>query len=337
MMLKRLLLAVSLCCLLTTLAAQDPVFSQFYAAPLRLNPALAGVSTAPRLSLNYRAQHTSYPSAFTTIAASYEMPIENTPSSVGLRLMSDRQLEGAYKNTEFAFVYSYDVQVNDYINARLGLAAGILSTSLDFTTLTFGDELDPAVGANGATMEALAAASKTSADFGAGIILYGKNYYGGISFDHMNRPDESLIELNTNLFAGRPQRFTITGGAQFKVKRFSNRRRPSYVTPNFLYASQAEFRQLNLGAYFGYGPLAIGGWYRHAFENADGLIAAIRFRQDVLQIGLSYDAVTSALRTVPGGLGATFEASITIDISQSKSLQRRRKADRYNDCFGMFR
>lgn len=334
---KKLLLAFLFCAVLLPLGAQDAVFSQFYAAPLRLNPALAGVSTAPRFTANYRAQHTSYPSAFTTIAASYEQPIEGTPSSFGLRLMSDRQLEGAYKNTEFALVYSYDVQVNDYINARLGLAAGILSTSLDFNTLTFGDVLDPVIGADGATMEALAAASKTSADFGMGIVLYGKNYYGGISFDHMNRPDESLIELNSNLYSGRPQRMTITAGAQFDIKRFSNRRRPSYITPNFLYASQAKFRQLNMGAYFGYGDVAIGGWYRHAFENADGFIAAISVRKDVLKIGFSYDAVVSALRSVPGGLGSTFEVSLTIDVAQSKSLQRRRKADRYNDCFGMFR
>jgi len=321
-MLNRLLFSALLLCFLSPLAAQDPVLSQFYAAPLRLNPAFAGVSTAPRIALNYRSQHTAYPSAFTTIAASYEQPIEKTPSSFGLRMMSDRQLEGAYKNTELALVYSYDVQVNEYINARLGLSAGILSTSLDFNTLTFGDVLDPTIGADGVTMEALAAQSKTSADFGAGIVLYGKNYFGGISFDHLNRPDESLIELNSNLYAGRPQRFTITGG---------------YITPNFLFTSQGRFKQLNTGAYFGYGPVAVGGWYRYAFENGDALIASIRFRQDVLQIGLSYDAVTSALRTVPGGLGATYEVSVTIDLSQSKELQRRRKANRYNDCFGMFR
>ncbi len=336
-MLKQYFLLFLLLVLVAPLSAQDPVFSQFYAAPLRLNPALAGVSTAPRLTANYRAQHTTYPSAFTTIAASYEQPIQKTPSSFGVRMMSDRQLEGAYRNTEVSLVYSYDVKINRELGARLGLAAGILNTSLDFNTLTFGDVLDPAVGASGVTMEALAAAAKTSADFGAGIVVYGQNYYGGVSFEHLNRPDESLIEFNTGLFAGRPQRMTLTGGAQIKVKRFSNRRRPSYITPNFLYTSQAQFKQLNLGAYFGYGPVAIGGWYRHAFENADGLIAAIRFRQDVLQIGISYDAVTSALRTVPGGLGATFEVSVGIDLAGSKELQRKRKADRYNDCFGMFR
>lgn len=327
------------CVLLSTLSlqAQDPVFSQFYAAPLRLNPALAGISTAPRIALNYRAQHTSYPSAFTTIAASYEQPIEGTPSSIGLRMMSDRQLEGAYKNTEVGLVYSYDVQFNKELHARLGLAAGILSTSLDFQTLTFGDVLDPEIGANGVTMETLEGAAKTSADFGAGIVLYGKNYYGGFSFEHLNRPDESLIAANDNLYSGRPQRFTVTAGAQFNVRRYSNRRRPAYITPNLLFASQAQFQQLNVGAYAGYGPVAIGGWYRHAFENADGFIASVSFRQDVLKIGFSYDAVVSALRTVPGGLGSTFEVSLMIDLADSRELQRKRAADRYNDCFGMFR
>lgn len=320
-----------------SLQAQDPIFSQFYAAPLRLNPGLAGVSTAPRLALNYRAQHTTYPSAYTTIAASYEQPIEGTPSGIGLRMMSDRQLEGAYKNTEVGAIYSYDVQFNDQLHARIGLAVGILSTSLDFQSLTFGDVLDPESGANGVTMESLQAASKTSADIGAGIVLHGKSYYWGFSFEHLNRPDESLIEINENLYTGRPQRLTVTGGAQINIKRYSNRRRPSYITPNFLFASQARFKQLNIGAYAGYGPLAIGGWYRHGFENADGLIASIAVRQDIVKIGFSYDAVVSQLRSVPGGLGATYEVSLIIDLAESKELQRRRSANRYNDCFGMFR
>lgn len=335
---QKTLFTLLLTALLLPLGAQDPVFSQFYASPLRLNPAFAGIGTAPRIVANYRAQHTTYPSAFTTFAASYDQPIERTPSSVGLRLMSDQQLEGAYKNTEVAFVYSYDVRINKETHARLGLAGGIFSTSLDFSRLSFGDVLDPATGNTGeATAERLAALSKTSADFGAGILISSKFFYGGWSFEHMNRPDEQLSAFGDNLYAGRPMRITVTGGAQLKIKRYSNRRRPSYVTPNFLYVSQAGLRQLNTGAYFGYGPVAIGAWYRHAFQNADGLIGAISFRQDVLRIGISYDAVLSDLRNVPGGLGSTLEASVIIDMGNSKELQRRRKADRYNDCYGMFR
>ncbi len=36
--------------------AQDPEFSQFYANPLYLNPALAGANICPRAILNYRNQ-----------------------------------------------------------------------------------------------------------------------------------------------------------------------------------------------------------------------------------------------------------------------------------------
>ena len=37
--------------------AQDPHFSQFYANPLYLNPALTGSSIGPRYLLNYRNCH----------------------------------------------------------------------------------------------------------------------------------------------------------------------------------------------------------------------------------------------------------------------------------------
>ncbi|NJC25828.1 PorP/SprF family type IX secretion system membrane protein [Neolewinella antarctica] len=319
------------------LSAQDPVFSQFYAAPLRLNPALAGIGAAPRLTVNYRTQHTSYPSAFVTMAASYEQPVAKTPSSFGVRFMSDRQLEGAYRNTEAALVYSYDVQFTPTLHARLGLAAGILNTSLDFSRLTFGDILDPVTGsAEGTSREILEAASNTSADFGAGVVVYGGSHYGGVSFEHINRPDENLFELNNQLYSGRPQRLTLTAGSQIDLKSISTRKRPAYVTPNILYVGQAKLRQLTLGSYFGYGPLAIGGWYRHAFENADGFITAVSFRQDILRVGFSYDAVVSDLRNVPGGLGATFEVSVMIDFADSDRLKKNRFRRRYSECFRMF-
>ena len=333
----RLLSILLLSVLGTTLVAQDPVFSQFYASPVRLNPALAGVSGASRVTVNYRAQHTSYPSAFTTLAASFEQPIARTPSSFAVRFMSDRQLDGAYRNTEAGLVYSYDVKFSKRFHARLGMSAGLLNTSLDYNRLIFGDVLTARSGAEGVTQEQLIAASRTSADLGAGIVLYGGPFYGGVSFEHLNRPREDLFEVNDQLYSGRPQRLTVTGGAQLNVKRYNNRRRPAYVTPNFLFVSQAKLKQLVLGSYFGYGPVAVGVWYRHAFQNADAFITSISFRQDVVRVGFSYDAVVSGLRTVPGGLGATFEASVIIDFADSASLQSKRWRSRFNDCFGMFR
>ena len=38
------------------LKGQDPHFSQYYANPLYLNPALAGSQICPRLAFNFRSQ-----------------------------------------------------------------------------------------------------------------------------------------------------------------------------------------------------------------------------------------------------------------------------------------
>ena len=334
----RMALLFLLCwCLLSGgVGAQDAVFSQFYASPMQLNPAFTGISAAPRLTANYRSQHTDYPSAFRTVAASLEVPLYRQPSSFGFRMLTDSQLEGLYRNTQAALVYAYDIQVTKELHARIGLSAGLLTTRLDFDGLVFGDMIDP-LGPNTATAEQLRSLSRTSVDLGTGILVYGGNLYGGFSIEHLNRPEEGLLLLDNNLYAGRPQRFSLHGGAQIDVKRYSNPRRPVYVTPNFLYTSQAQLQQLNLGAYFGYGQFAVGGWYRHAFGNPDGFIGAVTFREEILKIGISYDAVVSALRSVPGGLGATLEVSVAVDFGDSREVRRRRHADRYNDCLGMFR
>lgn len=321
----------------TQLSAQDAVFSQFYAAPLQLNPALAGIAIAPRVGVNYRTQYGAFPNAYRTFAASYEQPFEGKPSSIGLSLMNNIQADGAYRTTNFKAIYSYEVRVNEELYARMGLSVGAIQTRVDFNQLVFGDQLDAIDGNTGAaTAEDLIAGNKISFDAGAGIVLYAGSLFGGFSLDHLTRPDESLIELNQNLYAGRPMRMNLHFGGQIKLKRYTNRRRPAYVTPNLLYSRQAAFQQLDLGAYFGYGKFFLGGWYRHAFENADAAIAVVGFREGVLRIGYSYDATLSALRNVPGGLGGTHEISMSLNFGDSKSLQRKRFRSRFNDCFGMF-
>lgn len=319
--------------------AQDPVFSQFYAAPLRLNPAFTGISAAPRITVNYRAQYVTFPNAFTTYAVGYEQPIANTPSAFGLSAMVDQQADGAYTNTYFAGTYSYEVQMGEELRARLGLSAGLLQTSIDFDRFIFGDVVDPVNGAGDptSTMEALQSDARTDFDAGMGLLIYARGLYGGISIDHLNRPNESLFEVNENLYAGRPLRLSFHAGGQINLKRYSNRRRPAYVTPNILYTRQAAFEQLMVGAYFGYGALYLGGWFREGFENRDALIALVGVRQGVFRLGYSYDITVSPLRAVPGGLGGVHEISLAFDFGESKELQRRRFRDRYNDCFGMFR
>lgn len=52
--------------------AQDVQFSQFYNAPLYLNPALTGTSHSSRAILNYRNQWPTAGKPFITYAASFD-------------------------------------------------------------------------------------------------------------------------------------------------------------------------------------------------------------------------------------------------------------------------
>ena len=60
--------------------AQDPEFTQFYAAPVYTNPAMAGTGTCNgggRVALNYRNQWPSLPGTFITTSASYDQHFDN--------------------------------------------------------------------------------------------------------------------------------------------------------------------------------------------------------------------------------------------------------------------
>ncbi|HEU0065301.1 MAG TPA: type IX secretion system membrane protein PorP/SprF, partial [Flavisolibacter sp.] len=56
--------------------AQDPNFSQFFASPLTLNPALTGkFDGVYRVAINYRNQWPTINNAFTTATASFDAGI----------------------------------------------------------------------------------------------------------------------------------------------------------------------------------------------------------------------------------------------------------------------
>ncbi len=66
-----------------TVTAQDPQFSQFYAAPLYLNPAFAGSTGQARVGANYRNQWPAIDANFNTFSAFADFYIEDKNSGCG--------------------------------------------------------------------------------------------------------------------------------------------------------------------------------------------------------------------------------------------------------------
>lgn len=342
-MLRHLFLLGFTILLVSYTQAQDPVFSQFFATPMQLNPAFAGTTYAPRITLNYRNQWPSWPNAYTTYAASYEQSIEGLNSGFGIVLMTDNAGDGIYKTNRFSAVYGYKLQMTNDLFMKMGVEAGLIQSTVDWDRLLFGDQLDPLNGSvdpsgNPYQSEEVPpeTLNRTMLDIAAGILIYSKNYYAGLAVKHLNSPDESILDINQNLRAGLPLRMTLQAGAEFTIQRGNNRRAPTFISPNLLLIRQGDFGQINVGAYAGFGKFFGGLWYRHTFSNPDAAIALVGYREGIFRIGYSYDLTVSGLASVRGGTGGTHEISITINFDDSNKLKRRRHSSRYQDCFKMF-
>ena len=94
-----------------TATAQDPQFSQFYAAPLYLNPALTGNTFQDRIILNYRKQWMGIAPGYETFAVSYDHNDTKLHSGFGGMVLRDVAGSNGLAFTHAAFNYSFEANV----------------------------------------------------------------------------------------------------------------------------------------------------------------------------------------------------------------------------------
>lgn len=287
---------------------QDPQFSQYYAAPLYLNPAFAGTSTGHRFIANYRNQWPNLYNGFVTYSVSYDYHLEGLKSGVGLLAMVDQAGSANLTSTNISFIYSYKVQLANKWVFTPGLSFGYANRSIDFDKLVFGDQLDFAndgqVPSTDQSVSNLGNASYF--DFGVGGLLYSKNFWVGYSVAHLNKPNRSLLNEESEI----PIKSSFHAG--FKIPLYTGllkRIKTASLAPSFIYKSQGEFDQLDVGLYFIYEPIMIGLWYRgipiqqNVNDNIsqDALVLILGMQLNNFEIGYSYDFTVSELGTISGG------------------------------------
>lgn len=321
--------------------AQDPVFTQFYAAPLQVNPAFAGVTMSPRITLNYRSQWAAFDGGYSTYAAAFELGVESLNSGFGLMITGDDALNGVYRNYRIHGMYAYQVRIRPQLYARVGVSGGWIGRQLDWNRLRFGDQLNEVTGnvdQNGneppSAEQPPESLNRNLFDLNAGVLINGRRWYIGGAVHHINNPNESFYSISEDLFAGLPLRFTLHGGWQFDLPSSNMSGPEAFISPNVLYIRQADFSQLNAGAYVNYGKVFGGAWYRHSGRNGDAVIGLIGFRYRIFRIGYSYDFTISGLSN--RNTGGSHELSLTFDFSQARSFQEKRRSRRFSDCFRMF-
>lgn len=321
----------------SVLKAQDPVFSQFYAAPLQINPAFTGNTYAPHISLNYRNQWpgwTDGQSAYVTYAAYYDQFSKQLNSGYGLSILSDEAGGGLIKTNKISGYFSYRLQVVDDFFLKLGVEASAVQARYDWTQFTFLDQIDPRYGfvSPGGTpypTEEVAPAdpNTTYLDVSAGMLAYNELFYAGFSLKHLNTPNEAVLGINDNINTGLPMRVSLHGGMELKIREGNNRRAASFVSPNIAFIKQGDFGQINGGALANWDMLFGGMWYRHVFTESDALIFVLGVHKGPMKIGYSYDI---SVGTLSGQTNGSHEVSLTLNFDKGKRID-------YNDCFQLLR
>ncbi len=305
-----------------SLIAQDPAFSQFYATPVYLNPALAGTTGLPRISINYRNQWPQKGIALKTYSISYDQLIAKTNTGIGFQLMRDQELNTLINTNSFLLSYSYHLQLEFESFITFGLQGGMVYKQFNIGNLVFPADVNQLTGeisewiSNHYSDE-----TKLYPDFSVGAVGQHDEYFWGAALHHLNRPDESVI--NGDQKGRLPIKGTVHAGGMLHRLHYGLLSRKFTLSPNILYQQQGSFKQLNMGIYMIEKSFLFGGWYRNNLDiRPDAIIGLLGFAIEKIQLGYSFDFTVSKLSNYSYG---SHEISVTIFPGRKKEIPLRKK------------
>jgi type IX secretion system PorP/SprF family membrane protein len=278
--------------------AQHYQFSQFYAAPMNLNPAFTGANACSKLVMNYRNQWSKIPGGFTTFQASYDKPLKQFNSGIGASFFNDKAGPGGLQSTQFSLLYAYELRINKGLVARAGISSGFVQRSIDYTPLIFGDQI--ARGGASSSVEDISTSRAVYFNMNAGYLMYSEHAWGGFAVNNLTRPNQSLMGGNSPL----PMELNVHGGYKFLLEDdASNSKEQHSITLAGNYKRQLRFNQIDVGAYYTKGYFVLGLWYRGIplykpypwYYNNDAVVFLFGLSTDKLQIGYSFDYTVSKL------------------------------------------
>ena len=319
-----------------TAQAQDAHFSQYFVAPLSINPGLTGfMDGTARAMVNHRSQWASINNAFSTTTASLDGIIlqSKIPTSdrlgIGLMAMSDRVADGLLTNNYISVSTAYHKGLDKEGNysVGLGLQGTYAQRSIDGTKLIFNDQLDQYgqfsqistdAGANNSGLR------RNYFDASAGLVFKARineknQFYIGASAYHLASPKVTFMS-NTQLTV--PMRLSFNGVYEARLADMFS------ISLLGLYTKQEEASEGVFGTIF-----TIGKSYRE-FEKTPVFYAGLLYRTNDafipyvaaeywdIRFGCSYDYNSSALNAATKGQGG-IEASIVylLRIPPNKKIQ----------------
>ncbi len=324
----------------TTAFTQDVHFTQYFASPLSLNPALTGLTPATfRLAANFRSQWSSVSAnPYMTGSFSYDMGALkgklNNGDVVGIGILGlyDRAGQGALQQTTAAVSVAYHKNIGSdgAHTISLGVQGAFVQKRLDFSRLSFNDQYLGGI-AGRATGESFSNADVNYPDFNAGLLYSGKiaeqaTGYAGLSYYHITQPTETFLG-GSNKINMRYAGFLGSAIALGETMEL-------YLSG--LYQRQGASEEIVGGAALGFilnnkaqeernstTMLSLGGWYRMS----DAIAPYVSLEWSGVQVGISYDVGLSDFNPATKGNSA-YELSVIFN----GHLTKYPREPKFNTC-----
>lgn len=315
--------------------AQDVQFSQFYAAPVFLNPAFAGASEMTRFGVNYRNQWPGLNHSFQAYSAYVDHYFFNINSGVAVIANGSRETMSGLNTSEIGMAYSYRLRLGFDNFLRFGGQASFVSRDANFENLVFGSQIDQMTGTVGdfSGENFGPDVRHRYVDYNVGMLFNNDKLWLGLSAHHITQPNISFVNDNISKW---PVKYSAHGGVKFDLsgggtQRFMNQtfgRKELLLA--FNYKNQQPFQQLDLGAQINIQPLVVGVWYRGlptpgaSLPNNESLIGVLGISLgNGVDIGYSYDFTLSRLGVA--NTGGAHEVSMRFSFLAGNAGQGGRK------------
>lgn len=317
--------------------AQDFHYSQFYAAPLYLNPALAGSTELSRVGVNYRKQWPGLDQDFNAYSAYFDHYSFDLRSGMGISVNSFQETNFKVNTSDVSFYYSYNLQIAESWNFRMGTQASIVRRSAALDNLVFGDQVDLFNRTiSQSTMDAVPDFDPYSyVDISFGGLLTGESFWLGSSFHHVNEPHLSYYPDDENGYL--PIKWSIHGGWNFPLgaNQYFGSKYDNMASVMVNYKKQGAFQQLDVGTQLLYRSVISGISYRgipglRDMPNMDSIIFMLGLKlESGMVIGYSYDFMVSNIGSQTKG---AHELSIRYQFLMGDPRHRNQRS-RMLKCF----
>jgi len=283
----------------TTVAQQDPQYTQYMYNQAIINPAYAGSKDALSIVGLYRNQWVGFDGAPETKTLSGHSPI-GEKIGLGLSFISDSH--GPVKENNIYADFSYTINIGEESKLALGLKAGVtlhdIALNSGVTTAVTGDPLFSSD------------ASKTNPNAGIGAFYYTDKYFVGLSMP--NILNSTHLDANGREYGSEVQHYFLSAGYVFQLTE-NTKLKPSFLVKSS-FDAPVSF-DVNANFLF-YDKFEVGASYRNT-DSFSGLVG-FAFTKSI-RMGFAYDHIISDLQNAAT---SSYEVFLQFDLNFPKKVSR---------------